>query len=110
MDRSYCLFLKFHIGVMAGADDLALKDAIIVQNEDEVLIPLLLNELPTAKEFKDAIVSLSAEEQRFATDSSVFGVCVIQMKPNLEALLGLPVAALTKEIRLTQDLMSLFTG
>jgi hypothetical protein len=79
------------------------------------LIPLLLNELPTAKEFKDAIASLSPEQQRFAKsfrgmqlESSVFGVCVVQLKPQMEALLGLPPDALTKEIRLTQDLMSLF--
>ena len=79
------------------------------------MIPLLLNELPTAKEFKDAIVSLSPEQKRFATafrgmqlESSVFGVCVIQLKPQMEVLLNLPEGALTKEIRLTQDLMSLF--
>ena len=41
-------------------------------------------------------------------ESSVFGVCVIQLRPQLEALLGLPRGALTKEIRLTQDLLSLF--
>ena len=61
--------------------------------QDELLIPLLLEELPTAKEFKDAIKSLSPEQQRFARAyrkmqlaSSVFGVCVIQIKPQLEAL------------------------
>jgi hypothetical protein len=41
-------------------------------------------------------------------ESSVFGVCIIQIKPQLEKLLGLPNGALTKEIQLTQDLMSLF--
>jgi hypothetical protein len=41
-------------------------------------------------------------------EGSVFGVCVIQLKPQLEALLNLPPDALTKEIRLTQDLLSLF--
>merc|ERR1711990_400102 len=40
--------------------------------------------------------------------SSVFGVCIIQLKPQLEKLLKLPQDALTKEIRLTQDLLSLF--
>ena len=83
--------------------------------KDELLIPLLLEELPTAKEFKDAIKSLSPEQQRFASAyrkmqlaSSVFGVCVIQIKPQLEALLGLPPDALDKEMKLTQDLMELF--
>jgi hypothetical protein len=112
--RQFSSFLLI-VGVMAGADKFVPKDAIILQNKDEVLIPLFLNELPTAKEFKDAIASLSPEQQRFATafrgmqlESSVFGMCVIQLKPQLEALLGLPPDALTKEIRLTQDLMSLF--
>ena len=40
--------------------------------------------------------------------SSVFGVCVIQIKPQLEALLCLPPDALDKEMKLTQDLMELF--
>jgi hypothetical protein len=112
--RQFSSFLLI-VGVMAGADKFAPKDAIILQNKDEVLIPLLLNELPTAKEFKDAIASLSPDQQRFAKsfrgmqlESSVFGVCVVQLKPQMEALLGLPPDALTKEIRLTQDLMSLF--
>ncbi len=84
-------------------------------SQDEVLIPLLLEELPTAKEFKDAVKSLSPEQQRFARAyrsmqlaSSVFGVCIIQIKPQLEVLLGLPAGALDKEMKLTQDLMELF--
>jgi hypothetical protein len=43
-------------------------------------------------------------------ESSVFAVCVVQLKPQLEALLGLSDDALTKEIKLTQDLLSLFIG
>ena len=112
--RQFSSFMLL-VGVMAGPDRFNPKDAIILQNKDEVLIPLLLKELPTAKEFKDAIASLSPEQQQFATafrgmqlESSVFGVCVIQLKPQMEVLLGLPKGALTKEIRLTQDLMSLF--
>ena len=80
-----------------------------------MLIPLLLEEIPTAREFKDAIKSLSPEQQRFAQayrsmqlSSSVFGVCVVQIKPQLETLLGLPADALDKEMKLTQDLMELF--
>ncbi|CAJ1960166.1 unnamed protein product [Cylindrotheca closterium] len=103
------------IGTMAGPNKLNPKDAIILQNKDEVLIPLLLEEIPSAKEFKDAIESLSPEQQRFAKsfrgmqlESSVFGVAVIQIKPQLEALLGLPEDSLAKEIKLTEDLMELF--
>eukprot|EP00581_Thalassiosira_minuscula_P032482 CAMPEP_0183784576 /NCGR_PEP_ID=MMETSP0739-20130205/66049_1 /TAXON_ID=385413 /ORGANISM="Thalassiosira miniscula, Strain CCMP1093" /LENGTH=996 /DNA_ID=CAMNT_0026028547 /DNA_START=118 /DNA_END=3109 /DNA_ORIENTATION=+ len=103
------------IGTMTDGSTLDPKDAIIVQNKDELLIPLLLEELPTAKEFKDAIKSLSPEQQRFARAyrkmqlaSSVFGICVIQIKPQLERLLGLPPDSLDKEMKLTQDLMELF--
>jgi hypothetical protein len=103
------------VGVMGGPDTFIPKDAIILQNKDELLIPLLTHALPSAKEFKDAIASLSPEQQAFAKafrsmqlESSVFGVCVIQLKPQLETLLRLPDGALTKQIQLTQDLMSLF--
>ncbi len=34
--------------------------------------------------------------------STLFGVCVLQIKPQLEKLLKLPADALTKEIALTQ--------
>jgi len=112
--RQFSSFLVM-TGTISGPSEFTPKDAIVVQNKDEVIIPLLLNELPTAKEFKDAISSLSPEQQRFAKafrgmqlESSVFGVCVVQLKPQLEVLLGLPPDALTKEIRLTQDLLSLF--
>lgn len=103
------------LGTLLGADKFDPKDAIILQNKDEVLIPLLTNTLPSAKEFKDAIASLSPEQQAFARsfrkmqlESSVFGICIIQLRPQLEKLLGLPDCALTKEIQLTQDLLSLF--
>jgi hypothetical protein len=112
--RQFSSFLLV-VGTMAGPDQLKPKDAIILQNKDEVIIELLLEELPSAKEFKDAIQSLSPEQQSFAKsfrsmqlESSVFGVCVIQIKPQLEALLGLPEDSLAKEIKLTEDLMQLF--
>ncbi len=41
-------------------------------------------------------------------ESSVFVVGVVQIKPQFERFLGLPNGALTKEIKLTRDLMSLF--
>jgi len=104
------------IGTMTGPKSIEPKDAIIIQNKDEVIIPLLLNELPTAKEFKEAIKSLSPEQQNFAQafrrlqlKSSVFACVIIQIKPQLEALLGLPQNALDKEMKLTQNLMELFT-
>jgi hypothetical protein len=40
--------------------------------------------------------------------STLFGVCIIQIKPQMEKVLNLPDGALTKEIQLTQDLMQMF--
>ena len=103
------------VGNMIDGSTVDPKDAIIIHNKDELIIPLLLEEMPTAKEFKDAIQALSPEQQRFAKSyrsmqlsSSVFGVCIVQIKPQLEILLGLPANALDKEMKLTQDLMELF--
>merc|ERR1712217_941623 len=71
--------------------------------------------IPTPKEFKDAIESLSPEQQAFAKafrsmqlESTLFGVLVIHIKPQLEKVLNLPDDSLTKEIKLTQELMQLF--
>ena len=65
--------------------------------------------------FRDAISSLSPEQQRFAKayrsmqlEGSIFGVLVIELKPALEALLGLADGSLTKEIALTRSLLELF--
>jgi len=91
------------------------KAAMIVQNKEELSIPLMLTTIPTAKEFKDAIVSLSPEQQEFAKayrsmqlESTLFALLVIPIKPQLEAVLNMPSDSLTKEIKLTQDLMQLF--
>lgn len=104
------------IGTIVGPEnDFEPTDAIILQNKDEVLIPLLCNTIPSPKEFNDLIASLSPTQQEFARsframqlESSVFAVCVVQLKPQLEKLLGLPAGSLTKQIQLTQDLLSLF--
>ena len=40
--------------------------------------------------------------------STLFGVLVIQIKPALERLLNLPEGSLSKEIKLTSQLMELF--
>lgn len=84
---------------------------------DDLKIPLLLETLPSAQEFKDAIESLSPEQQRFAKayramqlEGTVFAVAFIQLKPQLERLLNLPPGSLLKEIQLSQDLQELFIG
>jgi len=103
------------VGNITSATSLEPTFAAIVQNKDELSIPLELSTIPTPKEFKDAIESLSQEQQSFAKAfrsmqlaSTLFGVLVIQIKPQLEQVLNLPEDSLTKEIKLTQDLMQLF--
>mmetsp|Transcript_4975 Transcript_4975/g.10192 ORF Transcript_4975/g.10192 Transcript_4975/m.10192 type:complete len:885 (-) Transcript_4975:39-2693(-) len=112
--RQFSSFLLV-IGTITGPETLDPKHAIILKNKDEVKIFLDIEVLPSAKEFKDAIKSLSPEQQAFARaframqlESSVFGLCVIQLKPQLENLLNLPDGALSKEIELSEELTSLF--
>eukprot|EP00284_Hemiselmis_tepida_P009913 CAMPEP_0174928824 /NCGR_PEP_ID=MMETSP1355-20121228/26252_1 /TAXON_ID=464990 /ORGANISM="Hemiselmis tepida, Strain CCMP443" /LENGTH=239 /DNA_ID=CAMNT_0016175001 /DNA_START=95 /DNA_END=810 /DNA_ORIENTATION=+ len=103
-------------GKIAGPGLFDPLHAAIVKDKDDLLMPLLLDPMPTPGEFRDAIASLSPEQQRFARalramqlESSVFAVLVVQIKPQMEALLGLPPGALTKEIALNQQLLELFT-
>jgi len=103
------------LGNIASSELFLPKFGIIIQNKDDLKLPLLLETIPTPKEFQDAVESLSPEQQRFAKsyramqlESTLFGICIIQIKPQMERLLNLPYDSLTKEIRLTQDLMELF--
>lgn len=103
------------IGTLYSADLFQPKHAIIVQNKDELQIPLLMETIPTPKEFQDMISSLSPEQQRFCQAyrgmqlaGTLFAVLVIQIKPQMEKLLNLPLDSLTKEVKLQQDLMQLF--
>ena len=112
--RQFSSFLLV-VGTISGPDTLNPKHAIILKNKDEVKIFLNAQVLPSAKEFKDAIKSMSPEQQAFAKSframslaSSVFGFCVVQLKPQLEKLLNLDDGALNKEIELTEELTLLF--
>jgi hypothetical protein len=112
--RQFSSFILM-VGRIASGTVFEPKGAIIIQNKDDLKIPLMLEALPTPKEFKDAIVSLSPEQQAFCKayramqlESTLFGIVVLQIKPQLEKLLKLPDDSLTKEIRLTQDLFELF--
>lgn len=102
-------------GRIVSADAFEPKLGIIIQNKDLLKLPLMLEQIPTPEEFRDAIESLSPEQQRFAKafrgmqlESTLFGVCIVQIKPQLEKLLRLPPDSLTKEIRMTQELLDLF--
>eukprot|EP01125_Pyxidicula_operculata_P009141 TRINITY_DN302_c1_g1_i1.p1 TRINITY_DN302_c1_g1~~TRINITY_DN302_c1_g1_i1.p1 ORF type:complete len:995 (+),score=364.51 TRINITY_DN302_c1_g1_i1:284-3268(+) len=112
--RSFSSFILM-VGTITSASVFDPKHAIIVQNRDDLKIPLLLEALPTPKAFRDAIESMSAEQQRFCKAframqlaSTLFGVCVIQIKPMLEKVLNLPDDSLTKEIKLSKELLDLF--
>jgi len=103
-------------GTITAADELEPVAALLIRDKDDLDIPLTLETIPTQREFRDAIESLSPEQQDFCKSlramqlaSTLFGVAVIQIKPQMERLLNLPPDALTKEIKLTRDLMTLFT-
>lgn len=89
--------------------------AIIVRDKDVLKIPLDINSIPTAQEFRDATSSLSPEQQQFAKSfrsmqlgGTVIALLVVQIKPQLELVLNLSPGSLIKQIKLTQDLMELF--
>eukprot|EP01033_Poteriospumella_lacustris_P015889 gene15890-11374_t len=112
--RQFSSFIVL-LGRMTSGSSFDAKHAFVVQNTEELLVPLTLETIPNAQQFREAISSLSPEQQRFAQayrsmqlESTLFGICIIQVKPQLEKVLNLPPDALTKEIRLTQDLMKLF--
>ncbi|KAJ3144865.1 hypothetical protein HDU86_001338 [Geranomyces michiganensis] len=90
--------------------------AIIIRNKDDLQIPLSLEQIATSQEFDTAVESLSPEQQGFAKtfralqlQGTLFAVCVVDIKPQMEVLLNLPPDSLTKGIKLGQDLEHLFT-
>lgn len=112
--RQFSSFLLL-VGKVLSAERFEPAAALVVKDRDDLTLPLLLEAIPAPKEFRDAIESLSPEQQRFARafremqlSSTLFGLLVIQIKPQMEAVLNLPANSLTKEIQLTQDLMELF--
>lgn len=112
--RQFSAFILV-LGKLGGASSFQPKHAVVIKDKDDLAIPLMLEALPSAKEFKDAIESLSPEQQEFAKayramqlEGTVFGLAVVQLKPQLERLLNLPAGALTKEIQLSRDLQTLF--
>eukprot|EP00939_MAST-03C_sp_MAST-3C-sp1_P005477 g5477.t1 len=103
------------VGTVMDAKRFAPKAAMILRNKDDLRIPLMLETLPTAKEFRDAIESLSPEQQRFCKayrsmqlGSTVFAFAVLQIRPQIEKVLNMAKGSLTKEIELTESLTNLF--
>jgi len=112
--RQFSCFLVL-VGRIAGPGLFDPQFGLICQNKDDITIPLDVETIPSAGEFKAATVSISPEQQAFAKmfrgmqlASTLFAVCVVQIKPQMERVLRLTSEALTKEIRLTQDLLDLF--
>lgn len=112
--RQFSSFILM-LGSLNGADIFQPTHALIIQNKDELIIPLILETIPAPQEFRDAIESLSPEQQAFCKAyrkmqlaGSLFAVAVVQIKPQLERLLNLPNDALTKEVKMCQELMQLF--
>merc|ERR1719198_322883 len=80
--RQFSSFILM-IGTIAGADKFDPKHAIIIKDKDDLKIPLLLETIPTPKEFRDRISSLSPEQQAFCKayrglqlSSTLFAVAV----------------------------------
>lgn len=112
--RQFSSFILL-VGKISSATQFSPEAAMVISNKDELSIPLNMERIPTPKEFRDAIESLSPEQQDFCKafrsmqlESTLFGVLVVQIKPQLELLLNLPNDSLTKEIRLSQELQELF--
>lgn len=103
------------MGRISGPSSFDPQCGVLVQNKDDLTIPLNLVAIPSKKAFEKAVKSLSPTQQEFANmframqmSHTLFGVCVIQVKPNVEQVLKLSPYSLDKEIRLTQDVMNVF--
>ena len=64
--RQFSTFLMVIGKILPGGGALDPEHAIVIQNKDELIIPLLLDKLPSAKAFQKAISSMSPEQQRFS--------------------------------------------
>ena len=53
------------VGSLNSAEVFRPEHALIIQNKDELTIPLMLETIPAPQEFRDAIESLSPEQQAF---------------------------------------------
>jgi len=105
--RQFSAFV-FTAGTIETGDMFKPQCAMIIQNKDELQIPLLLEMIPSPREFRDAMATLSPEQQRFAQanramQSTLFAMCLIPIKPQLERVLRRH----PKEIRLSHDIMQL---
>jgi len=114
--RHYSSFALL-IGTIQSASSFAPTFGVVLRNRDELQLPLWLDMLPPPKEFKAKVKSLSPEQQRFANayrsmqlSGTLFAVLLVELKPQLETVLGLPVDALAKELELSEQLFELLSA
>ena len=88
--RQFSSFILL-VGRITSASTFQPATGIIIKDKDDLKMPLDMNTIPTPKEFKDAIKSLSPEQQAFAKkfrsmqlESTLFAIVIIQIKPQLE--------------------------
>jgi len=93
------------VGRISNSTTFSPLNAIVVKDKDSLSIPLNIEHIPSPKEFKESISSLSDSQQSFAKQyrslqlsDTLFGVVVLQIKPALERVLNLPRLSLTKEV------------
>ena len=102
---------------MASATAIDPVAAVIVRDKAELRVPLRMATIPSPREFASAVAGLSPEQRAFAEamrwaqlQSTLFCVALVQVKPQLEELLGLKPEQLTREIELTQHVMQLLVN
>lgn len=89
--------------------------AVIVRDRDALQLPVVLDPIPSPKDFAKAISSISPRMKAFAQafralqlSKSVLAIAAIPLKPQMESILQLPAGALSKHIELTDNLLRLF--
>jgi len=103
------------VGKIASHGEFEIEVATILKDKEDLLIPLLFDTSTTSTNFQDILASLSPQQQAFARayrtmllKQSVFAFAIIDVQPQIEQLLNVPLGSLLKEIQLTTDVIKLF--
>ena len=71
--RQFSSFILL-LGKIADAKTFAPECAMIIKDKDDLKIPLMLETMPSAKEFRDAVSSLSPEQYVSSIQSFFFSL------------------------------------
>ena len=100
------------LGNVLSDTEFRFRHGLVVGSREEVNIPLSLEIIPSAKEFKESILSLSQTQKDFAEayrsmqlSGTMFVVCTVPVQPLLEQLLCIPYGSLCAEVLLTRTLL-----